>query len=428
MTELLTGHSLADYIDCAALPVAIVAGLGATIAEALAYSHRAGIIHRDIKPENVFLEDSGRVVLIDFGVAKGMRESSTRVTLMRNQTKLVGTAIFASPEQLGVGTVGPASDIFSLGSVLFYLASQVLPFPAENLIEIADGIRYHEPLPLDRVVEAPVSFARALSWALAKDPALRPSADKLAQALREGAHADLAAFVREHALSAQRKPRNTSLTDTNATIVGRIPSSPQQADLRATHVIRERANNVQKPKRSARPWLLALCATSIGTALMGSGVAVWRRYTRGAQEQFRSGDARSASVTNVMPSVTSQVVQPEPAPSAEITVPTALVPTAPVPTAPAPTAPAPVAPAPVAPPSSIPAPASEVVVRVVVKPWGHVFIDDVGYGTTPHLRELRLRPGPHRLRIENPDYPTRERMFEVVASDAPQKISVELAH
>jgi serine/threonine-protein kinase len=128
VTEYVLGVTLADLVrDRGRLPSELVCLIGLEIAEALGYAHRAGILHRDIKPENVMMRPDGAVKLMDFGIARFLDESHVTMT-----GALVGSPAFMSPEQATEANVDQRSDLFSLGTLLFYLVTGSLPFSGSN--------------------------------------------------------------------------------------------------------------------------------------------------------------------------------------------------------------------------------------------------------------------------------------------------------
>lgn len=123
-TEYVPGPSLAEAVaDCGPLDVSSVRQLGAALAGALVAVHGAGLLHRDLKPENVLLSAYGPK-LIDFGIARSVGASALTVP-----GTLLGTLLFMSPEHIDdQRTVVPATDVFSLGSVLCFAATGQGPF------------------------------------------------------------------------------------------------------------------------------------------------------------------------------------------------------------------------------------------------------------------------------------------------------------
>jgi serine/threonine protein kinase len=130
--ELVEGRALAALAGRSVDPGAI-ARIGAQLARALTVAHAAGIVHRDIKPENIMVRADGYVKLLDFGVARLVSEPAAARCPPDRPTEagtILGTPRYMAPEQALGGTATSAGDVFSLGVVLFELASGVHPFEA----------------------------------------------------------------------------------------------------------------------------------------------------------------------------------------------------------------------------------------------------------------------------------------------------------
>ncbi|MFI8995935.1 protein kinase [Streptomyces sp. NPDC053542] len=157
------------------LPLDEVRKLGAGLAEALRDIHRAGVVHRDLKPSNVLLAADGPKV-IDFGIS---RPSDSE---MRTETgKLIGTPPFMAPEQFQrPREVGPAADVFALGSVLVHAATGSGPFDSESPYLVAYQVVHDEA----DLAGVPEELAPLLRSCLAKDPADRPTPSQLMARLR----------------------------------------------------------------------------------------------------------------------------------------------------------------------------------------------------------------------------------------------------
>ncbi|MDQ4106127.1 MAG: PASTA domain-containing protein, partial [Actinomycetota bacterium] len=131
--EYLPGGTLKDRIlKRGALPARTAAAVALQIAEALQAAHRSGVIHRDIKPHNILITESGDIKVTDFGIARAASSST-----MTRTGSILGTAHYLSPEQALGEPVGPASDIYSLGVVLYEMLTGELPYDAETPIGIA---------------------------------------------------------------------------------------------------------------------------------------------------------------------------------------------------------------------------------------------------------------------------------------------------
>jgi hypothetical protein len=155
----------------------------AEIADALDHAHRQGVIHRDIKPENVLLDDeSGRALLTDFGIAKGVGKGET----LTQYGSVVGTPHFMSPEQAaGRADIDARSDIYSLGVMAYGMLSGRLPFEGNTSADILAKHLTQDPPPLRALAPAATdSTVQAVERCLAKDPAGRwPDARSLRLAL-----------------------------------------------------------------------------------------------------------------------------------------------------------------------------------------------------------------------------------------------------
>lgn len=181
--ELVTGRTLRQLGKDRAT-IKEIAQIGSQAARALAVAHEAGIVHRDIKPENIMVRDDGYVKVLDFGIAQlatpdgGEHAVDTRLT---RPGMVVGTMRYMSPEQATAAEVTPASDIFSLGIVLFELATGRHPFEASSDMAVLSSIILRDAMPATRVNpriprELESLFARMLS----KNPAARPTAIEVA--------------------------------------------------------------------------------------------------------------------------------------------------------------------------------------------------------------------------------------------------------
>ena len=189
VTELLTGEPLIDRMRRGVMPWRDTVAIGAQIADGLQAAHARGVVHRDVKPSNLFLTTDGRAKILDFGLA---RLDATLAPLGGDDAvertipgRIMGSFGFMSPEQATGQDVDWRSDIFSLGCVLYEMASGQRAFGGPPAMVIAALLR-DEPPPLRaHAREAPVELERILQRALRKTPADRyQSAGDLALALR----------------------------------------------------------------------------------------------------------------------------------------------------------------------------------------------------------------------------------------------------
>ena len=204
VTELLEGETLSDTLDREnALPWRRAVDIGLAIAKGLAVAHEKGIVHRDIKPSNIFLTNDGGVKILDFGLAKSLAAQpppvspapdSARIEAMTTKPgdatipgTLIGTIGYMSPEQARGFTASTASDVFSLGCVLYEMLAGKRPFVGETTNDTLVAIIKDEPEPVTRLVEGvPGDLAKILQKTLVKDPADRiQSGSELTECLKD---------------------------------------------------------------------------------------------------------------------------------------------------------------------------------------------------------------------------------------------------
>ncbi len=147
---------------------------------ALGAAHRAGLVHCDVKPQNILVTNDGRVKVTDFGIARAMSAS-----VPQNVETVWGTPHYFSPEQAAGEPPTPASDVYSLGVVLFEMLAGRVPFDAPDHTALALQHMQDQPPPLTALNPAvPIQIEQIVNRALAKDPAKRyRTADQLGRAL-----------------------------------------------------------------------------------------------------------------------------------------------------------------------------------------------------------------------------------------------------
>jgi eukaryotic-like serine/threonine-protein kinase len=177
----LEGPSLAAYLDAdQALDLPFIFWIARQVAEAAAALHRAGWIHGDVKPSNLIVSASGHATLIDLGFASPIEN---RVSIA--DRPVAGTLNYMAPEVLYSATGGDAaSDVYSLGVMLFEMLTGRLPFDADDVAELA--LQHRQQLPSDvrsLVPAVPVRGARLVRQMLSKDPLRRPTSEELVDRL-----------------------------------------------------------------------------------------------------------------------------------------------------------------------------------------------------------------------------------------------------
>jgi predicted ATPase len=182
--ELVQGRTLETLIG-QRLAVEELARLLRQAARALAAAHAAGVVHRDIKPANLMVRDDGILKVLDFGLARRLPQSGTPRT--GSSTELdtrVGTLLYMSPEQARAEPVDAATDIFSLGLVMYELATGQHPFQADSDLGVLQAIVAQSPAPPSRLnPEVPAQLEALTHHMLTKDPRLRPTALEVETAL-----------------------------------------------------------------------------------------------------------------------------------------------------------------------------------------------------------------------------------------------------
>jgi eukaryotic-like serine/threonine-protein kinase len=214
--EHMPGGSLKDHIDrTGPLDPAEATRFASQIAGALRVAHERGMVHRDIKPQNVLLDEAGDAKVADFGIALAASTSSTSGTNL-----VFGTASYMSPEQAMGERVGPQSDLYSLGVVLYEMLTSAVPFEAEGPLATAMKHVIEPPLPpRKRNPLVPEGIDALVMGLLAKNPDNRyGSAAELAGDLRRSLEGLPPAFaaaagyfetVRSPAVAAVPAPANT---------------------------------------------------------------------------------------------------------------------------------------------------------------------------------------------------------------------------
>ncbi len=218
-TEYIEGETLRDQMQKPGRQFSEILEIGQQIAGALAAAHAAGIIHRDIKPANIMLRHDGYLKLLDFGLAK-LSKTSTDPDVT-DPGRIMGTVNYMSPEQALGQPVDHRTDIFSLGAVLYEVATGHRPFEGESEAAVYDSILNKTPRPLtDFADELPVELDQIIRHALQKD---RDQRYQSASDLRE----DLKRFMLRFDDRGGQQPRNI---EKSSRVYGVVSDEPNRIE------------------------------------------------------------------------------------------------------------------------------------------------------------------------------------------------------
>jgi serine/threonine-protein kinase len=266
--EYLEGRSLKELILARGpAPISVAIDYARQILAALRIAHRQGLVHRDIKPHNVLVDGEGRLKVTDFGIARAGPSQMTE------EGSIIGTAQYLSPEQAQGAPVTPASDLYSVGIVLYELLTGKVPFSGETPVELAMKHLSKTPEPPSRLrPEVPRDLDFVVMRALAKSPDERyESADEM--------DADLARIARGVAVSPETEEAATAIIARPITVATSIVP-PVPRPVRSPPVGPPPSYyeyDYEEPagrRRSIWPWLLAL-----GLVVL-AGFVGWYAYTQ----------------------------------------------------------------------------------------------------------------------------------------------------
>src|SRR3984893_2800380 len=228
--ELLEGQALDKLLAAGALPIPRTIEIGMQLADALDAAHKKGIVHRDIKPGNIFVTERGTSKILDFGLAKLLKNADDSANgetvgdstnLLTSPGMAVGTIAYMSPEQARGEELDGRSDLFSLGAVLYQMVTGKQPFPGPTSALVFENILHNAPVaPVKLNPAVPAEFERILNKALEKDRDVRY---QVAAELR----ADLKRLQREIDASKVASVSSSSRVVTSEPAPPRSTSTPQ---------------------------------------------------------------------------------------------------------------------------------------------------------------------------------------------------------
>jgi len=230
--EHVAGGTLKDRIrEWGKLPPRVAASVALQIVSALEVAHKRGIVHRDVKPENVLVTEDGNVKVTDFGIAKAAEATAATAT-----SAVLGSVRYLSPEQASGGEVGAASDLYSLGVVLYEMLTGEVPFRAETPIATAMRHLTEAPAhPSEFEPRIPATLETVTLKLLEKSPADRyPSAGALAEDLKRllaGAAPAASPSPTEWIVRAGRPPKQPPRKKRSQRILAALATIPAVAGL-----------------------------------------------------------------------------------------------------------------------------------------------------------------------------------------------------
>ena len=296
------GPSLHDALtSVGVLPEAAVLRLAAGLATALTHIHRAGLVHRDLKPSNVLITDDGPRV-IDFGIVRAVSDGDE----LTRTGWLVGSPAFMSPEQADGASIGPASDVFSLGSVVVAAATGTSPFAGAATLRTLTNIVQLDP----DLSDVPEAVRRIVRPCLAKAPGDRPTAAELLASIGQIAPSVQPWPEPVHRLITRRQAEIAEFLepgqDATVLLTGPPPRSTlvdTPRPLRTTSADRPQRPTVVAPKRPSWRWfkvgVLLIVLGMLGILLRLSGD--WGSSSSGEAPDDDPPEATTTSSTQAPP-------------------------------------------------------------------------------------------------------------------------------
>jgi serine/threonine protein kinase len=199
VSELIDGVSLRDELKRGPMRLPRLLDAAVQIADGLTAAHQAGLVHRDLKPENVMSTSTGRVKIVDFGLAKpeGRQDDNGTTRTITAPHTIVGTPAYTSPEQARREAVDFRSALFSFGAVLYEMLTGRLAFDRTSSIDTLSAILHDEPRPLGEIAQhVPADLHRIVERCLAKRRRIGTPRRQISSAISSGSKRGLRARSR----------------------------------------------------------------------------------------------------------------------------------------------------------------------------------------------------------------------------------------
>ncbi|MEV7796279.1 serine/threonine-protein kinase [Streptomyces sp. NPDC087512] len=316
--ELIEGGSLAQVLaDQGTLPAERVARIAAETAAGLAAAHQQGIVHRDIKPANLLLDADGTLKIGDFGIARFLDDPGAALTATG---QIVGTSLYLAPERALGRPAAPASDVYSLGCVVYQLLTGRPPFQADTALATLHQHLDASPVPPGQLgADLPPAFENYLLSLLAKEPQDRPTAEEIADWFGRGAwRGTPQPLPREHQ---EPRYRGTSRV-TGPTAATPTDSAPPQGTFTpvagtewktSVHRAAPRRSRLPLPHRSQL--MAALGAAALFTVALLAGLAWFSPDADSAPGPHTAPTASPTAAPAPPSSATPNATTPPPSPA-----------------------------------------------------------------------------------------------------------------